>query len=160
MIPPACVKPFVKRKKNEAAMRPTMRFVPVKGEETQGAAMVFGIRELLIRWRATNALRGHFGAFGQVVPKGAANPARPITIVEDLHIWWDGHGACMFIKRLEDGRFVWPSTGEGTVALTPAQLPMLLEGIDWRARSGPGDPWQRGNLLIPKLRIPTRNTVG
>ena len=48
-------------------------------------------------------------------------------------IWWDGQGACMFMKRLEKGRFVWPSAKEGKVALTPAQLSMLLEGIDWRA---------------------------
>ena len=48
-------------------------------------------------------------------------------------IWWDGQGACMFMKRLERGRFVWPSAKEGKVALTPAQLSMLLEGIDWRA---------------------------
>ena len=37
-------------------------------------------------------------------------------------IWWDGQGACMFMKRLEKGRFVWPSAKEGKVALTPAQL--------------------------------------
>ena len=43
-------------------------------------------------------------------------------------IWWDGQGACMFLKRLERGRFVWPSAKEGKVALTPAQLSMLLEG--------------------------------
>lgn len=48
-------------------------------------------------------------------------------------IWWDGQGACMFMKRLEKGRFVWPSAKEGKVALSPAQLAMLLEGIDWRA---------------------------
>jgi transposase len=39
----------------------------------------------------------------------------------------------MFMKRLEKGRFVRPSVNEGKVALTPAQLSMLLEGIDWRA---------------------------
>jgi transposase len=59
-IPPAYVKPFVKRQKYdaadaeaicEAALRPTMRFVPVKSEETQGAAMVFRIRGLMIRQR-------------------------------------------------------------------------------------------------------------
>jgi transposase len=94
LIPPAYVKPFVKRQKNdaadaeaicEAATRPTMRFVPVKSEETQGAAMVFRIRELLIRQRtqAINALRGHLGEFGQIVPQGAANAARLIAIVED-----------------------------------------------------------------------------
>ena len=43
-------------------------------------------------------------------------------------IWWDGQGACMFVKRLERGRFVWPSVKEGKIALTPAQLAMLLEG--------------------------------
>ena len=48
-------------------------------------------------------------------------------------IWWDGLGACMFMKRLERGRFVWLSATEGKVALTLAQLSMLLEGIDWRA---------------------------
>jgi transposase len=59
--------------------------VPVKSEETQGAAMVFRIRELLIRQRtqAINALRGHLGEFGQIVPQGAANAARLIAIVED-----------------------------------------------------------------------------
>ena len=41
-------------------------------------------------------------------------------------------GACLFSKRLEKGRFVWPSAKEGKIALTPAQLAMLLEGIDWR----------------------------
>lgn len=94
LIPPAYVKPFVKRQKNDAAdaeaiceavQRPTMRFVAVTSEETQGAAMVFRIRELLIRQRtqAINALRGHLAEFGQIVPQGAANAARLIAIVED-----------------------------------------------------------------------------
>lgn len=94
LIPPAYVKPFVKRQKNdaadaeaicEAAQRPTMRFVPVKSEETQGAAMVFRVRELLIRQRtqAINALRGHLTEFGQIVPQGAANAAKLIAIVEE-----------------------------------------------------------------------------
>lgn len=47
-------------------------------------------------------------------------------------IWWDGQGACLFSKRLERGRFVWPSPIKGRVAITSAQLTMLLEGIDWR----------------------------
>jgi len=47
---------------------------------------------------------------------------------------WDGQGLCLFAKRLEKGRFVWPATSASTsAALTPAQLAMLLEGIDWRA---------------------------
>ena len=47
-------------------------------------------------------------------------------------LWWDGQGLCLFAKRLEKGRFVWPQAKEGAVFLTPAQLSMLLEGIDWR----------------------------
>jgi len=47
-------------------------------------------------------------------------------------IWWDGQGACLFSKRLERGRFVWPSAADGKVALGRAQLAMLLEGIVWR----------------------------
>ena len=94
LIPPAYVKPFVKRQKNdaadaeaicEAAQRPSMRFVPVKSEATQGAAMVFRVRELLVRQRtqAINALRGHLAEFGAVVPQGAANAARLVALVED-----------------------------------------------------------------------------
>ena len=61
-----------------------MRFVPVKSEETQASAMVFRIRELLIRQRtqAINALRGHLGEFGQVVPQGAGNATRLIAMIE------------------------------------------------------------------------------
>jgi transposase len=47
-------------------------------------------------------------------------------------LWWDGDGLCLFAKRLERGRFIWPQATRGTVSLTPAQLSMLLEGIDWR----------------------------
>ncbi len=47
-------------------------------------------------------------------------------------IWFDGQGACLFSKRLEKGRFVWPSATDGKLSLTPAQMAMLLEGIDWR----------------------------
>jgi transposase len=47
-------------------------------------------------------------------------------------LWFDGDVLCLFAKRLERGRFIWPQATEGTVALTRAQLSMLLEGIDWR----------------------------
>ena len=47
-------------------------------------------------------------------------------------LWWDGDGLCLFAKRLERGRFIWPQAQSGVVALTRAQLSMLLEGIDWR----------------------------
>jgi transposase len=47
-------------------------------------------------------------------------------------LWWDGDGLCLFAKRLERGRFIWPQADGGRVALSRAQLSMLLEGIDWR----------------------------
>ena len=48
-------------------------------------------------------------------------------------LWWDGQGLSLFYKRLEQGRFIWPSANAGKIHLTYAQLSMLLEGIDWRA---------------------------
>jgi transposase len=70
LIPPAYVKPFVKRQKNdeadaeaicEAAQRPTMRFVPVKSREQQASGVTFRARDLLVRQRTQclNAIRGH-----------------------------------------------------------------------------------------------------
>jgi transposase len=50
-------------------------------------------------------------------------------------LFWDGNGLCLFTKRLDRGHFVWPNLRQdgGTVTLSPAQLAMLIEGIDWRA---------------------------
>ena len=47
-------------------------------------------------------------------------------------LWHDTQGTCLFMKRLEAGRFVWPSPAAGVVTITPGQLGYLLEGIDWR----------------------------
>jgi transposase len=55
-------------------------------------------------------------------------------------IWFDGDGLCLFQKRLERGRFIWPQAREGSVSLTRAQLSMLLEGIDWRRPERTWDP--------------------
>ena len=94
LIPPAYVKPFVKRQKNdaadaeaicEAAQRPTMRFVLPKSAEAQAAAVVFRTRDLLVRQRTQliNALRGHLAEFGFVVPQGPGHVTKLITLVED-----------------------------------------------------------------------------
>lgn len=47
-------------------------------------------------------------------------------------LWHDGLGMSLYAKRLERGRFIWPSPADGIVAITPAQLAYLLDGIDWR----------------------------
>jgi transposase len=47
-------------------------------------------------------------------------------------LYWHGQGFCLFAKRLEKGCLTWPVTKQGSVSLTPAQLSMLLEGLEWR----------------------------
>ena len=54
-------------------------------------------------------------------------------------LWHDGQGMCLFAKRLEHGRFIWPFPADGSVVISPAQLGYLLEGIDWRM---PQRTWQ------------------
>jgi len=52
-------------------------------------------------------------------------------------LWHDDTGMSLYAKRLDQGRFTWPSTqptpdGTASITLTPAQLSMLLEGLEWR----------------------------
>jgi transposase len=47
-------------------------------------------------------------------------------------LWHDTQGMCLFSKRLERGRFIWPSPADGVVTVSTGQLGYLLEGIDWR----------------------------
>jgi transposase len=95
LIAPAYVKPFVKRNKNdaldaeaicEAAQRPNMRFVAVKSEEQQAAALVFRTRDLLVRQRTQtiNAIRSHMAEYGWVAPKGPSHIAALAGLLEEL----------------------------------------------------------------------------
>ncbi len=88
------VKPFVKRSKSdlidaealcEAALRPTMRFVQVRSEDNQAAALAFKARDLLVQQRTQiiNALRGHLSEFGFVVAKGPTHVRKLVSVVED-----------------------------------------------------------------------------
>jgi transposase len=94
LIPPSYVKPFVKRHKNdavdaeaicEAAQRPSMRFVAVKGEEQQAAGLVFRTRDLLVKQRTQliNAIRGHLSEYGWVAPKGPSHVAMLADLLEE-----------------------------------------------------------------------------
>ena len=56
-------------------------------------------------------------------------------------IWHDGLGMSLYAKRLEKGRFIWPTPADGVVAISSAQLAYMLEGIDWRNVSGLGTPY-------------------
>jgi transposase len=84
LMPPAYVKAYVKRNKNDAAdaeaiceavTRPTMRFVPVKDAEQQSVLLLHRVRNLLVRQRTmlVNALRAHMAEFGIIAPQGLRN---------------------------------------------------------------------------------------
>ena len=103
LIPPAYVKPFVKRQKNdaidaeaicEAAQRPNMRFVAVKSEQQQAAGLVFRTRDLLVRQRTQliNAIRGHRTEFGWIAPKGPSHVAMLAGLIEEEEVE-GGYGA-------------------------------------------------------------------
>lgn len=94
LMPPAYVKAYVKRGKNDAAdaeaiceavMRPTMRFVPTKSAAQQASGMVYKTRELLVRQRtqAVNALRSHLSEMGIVAAQGASKLADLIMVMRD-----------------------------------------------------------------------------
>jgi len=94
LIPPAYVKPFVKRQKSdmadaeaicEAAQRPTMRFVQGKSAEAQASGVIFRTRDLLVRQRTQliNALRGHLTEFGYIVRQGVGHVSKLVEIVDD-----------------------------------------------------------------------------
>jgi transposase len=87
----------------------------------------------------TDLRRGFTGLSGMVQTKLEQDPfsghvflfrGRRGDLIKML--WWDRDGLCLFAKRLERGRFIWPQATSGVVSLSPAQLSMLLEGIDWR----------------------------
>ena len=97
LMPPAYVKPYVKRGKTDAAdagaiteavTRPTMRFVAVKSMDQQAILMLHRVRDLLVRQRTMliNALRGHLAEFGIVTARG---PAGVKAAIVELHATQD-----------------------------------------------------------------------
>ena len=97
LMQPSYVKGYVKRGKTDAAdaeaiceavSRPSMRFVPVKTEETQAVLMTHKTREFLVRQQTqiVNAIRAHLGEFGVIVPKGIHNAERLITACDDMDL--------------------------------------------------------------------------
>ncbi len=92
LIPPAYVKPYVKRQKNDAAdaeavceavTRPHMRFVPIKSAERQGVLMLHRTRDLLMRQRTMtlNAVRAHLAEFGIITAQG---PHKLLTLIRAI----------------------------------------------------------------------------
>jgi transposase len=122
LIPPAYVKPYVKRQKNdaadaeaicEAATRPNMRFVPVKTEEQQSVLVLHRSRDLLMRQRTMvlNAIRAHFAEFGIIAAQGPQRVADLVRRLSDP----DGLGL--------------PSIARSALLALGNQLESLAEGI-------------------------------
>ncbi len=97
-----------------------------------------GVR-IWIATGATDMRRGMNGLALQVQQSLARDPhagdlfafrGRSGSLIKIL--WHDGLGRSLYAKRLERGRFIWPTATEGAVVITAAQLAYLLEGIDWR----------------------------
>lgn len=94
LIPPAYVKAYVRRQKNDAAdaaaiceavSRPSMRFVPIKSREQQALLLLHRGRELLVGQRVglINALRGHLAEFGVVAAQGVRHLPGLLALIED-----------------------------------------------------------------------------
>jgi transposase len=94
LMPPAYVKPYVKRQKNDAAdaeaiceavTRANMRFVPTKTPEQQGGLVLHRARHLFIRQQTAviNAIRAHLGEFGIVAPVGRNGVEDLLDVVAD-----------------------------------------------------------------------------
>jgi transposase len=122
LMPPAYVKPYVKRQKNDAAdaeaiceavTRPNMRFVETKTAEQQGCLTLHRTRHLFIRQQTSviNAIRAHLAEFGIVAPVGRKGVDQLLAVVSDTSD-----------KRL-------PEVARACVAALGAQLQMLKAQI-------------------------------
>ena len=94
LMPPAYVKPYVKRQKNDAAdaeaiceavQRPNMRFVPIKAPEQQAGLVLHRTRHLFVRQMTAviNALRAHLAEFGIVAPLGRQGVDELVAVIND-----------------------------------------------------------------------------
>ena len=97
-----------------------------------------GVRVWLVRGRS-DMRRGMNGLALQVQEALQRNPhAGDLYIFRGARgdlikiIWHDGLGMSLYAKRLEKGRFIWPSPADGVIAISASQMSYMLDGIDWR----------------------------
>jgi transposase len=95
--------------------------------------------QVWISCRPTDMRKGFNGLAAEVKNVLAADPfsghlfvfrGKRGDYIKVLH--WDGSGLCLFSKRLENGRFVWPPVINERLRLTSSQLALLIDGMDWR----------------------------
>jgi transposase len=152
LMPPAYVKPYVKRGKTDAAdaeavceavTRPTMRFVPVKSPEQQAALSMHRTRDLLVKQRTqlVNMIRGLLAEFGIDIPKGLER-------------------ALLMARRIVDGEAPDVSMEAARIVSTLSQQAL---DIHIRLREIDRDllVWQRGNDVARRLMtIPGIGPIG
>ena len=152
LMPPAYVKPYVKRGKTDAAdaeavceavTRPTMRFVPVKSPEQQAALSMHRTRDLLVKQRTQliNMIRGLLAEFGVDIPKGLER-------------------ALLMARQIVDGRApdvpIEAAKIVGTLSRQALDTHVRLREIDRDLLV-----WQRGNDVARRLMtIPGIGPVG
>jgi len=141
LMPPAYVKAYVKRNKNDAAdaeaiceavTRPTMRFVPIKSADAQSVLMLHRARHLLVRQRTAqvSAMRAHLAEYGVIAPKGR-------THVREL------------VAGLTDGTAPIPDLARQTLLL----MADMIEGLSRQIRAIEVElmAWHRANAACRRL---------
>jgi transposase len=96
-----------------------------------------GIR-VLVATKPVDFRKGMDGLAAYVQETFAADPFSGVIYVFRAKradrvklLFWDQTGLVLMTKRLEDGRFRWPTVQDGVMRMSPAQLSALLEGLDW-----------------------------
>jgi transposase len=67
-----------------------------------------------------------------VIPTAGTFLYSAVAVALAKILWHDGIGLSLYAKRLDRGRFIWPSASDGAVSISAAQMAYMLEGIDWR----------------------------
>ena len=108
------------------------------------STLVHPPRQVYLCLKATDMRRSFDGLAALVQEVVAHNPFEESWFVfcnragDRLKVlWWNGSGFCILYKRLERGTFTLPRLRDGTLELTPSQLMLLFEGMDWRRLSIP-----------------------
>lgn len=152
LMPPAYVKPYVKRNKTDAAdaeaiaeavTRPTMRFVPVKSAEQQAALMLHRVRELLVRQRTmlATAIRAHLAEFGIIAPQGIHRVEMLTKEVNDPAVPPLTRDALMLL--VDELASVWQRIDGLEVRLVACTAPTKsADGLRRYPVSGRSQPWR------------------
>jgi transposase len=75
-------------------------------------------------------------------------------------LWHDGLGMSLYAKRLEHGKFIWPSPANGVITISAAQLAYMLDGIDWRNPRHTFRPERAGVVCVKFSKLPALVMMG